>query len=83
MKIKLRKWFSGKCNESVPATDADKVYFIFLVGKMSSERVTPIKIALAFKWHSGKTPWKHLVTSSQPLISSLNVLFNMSQLLNL
>lgn len=83
MKIKLRKLFSGKRNPSMPATDADKIDFIFSVGKMSSERATPIKFALAFKWHFGKTPWKHLVTSSQPLISSLNVLFNLSQLLNL
>lgn len=49
MKIKLRKLLSGKCNESIPATDADKIDSIFLVGKMSSERATPIKIALAFK----------------------------------
>lgn len=49
MKRKHKKLFSGKCNESMPATDADKIDFIFLVGKMSSERATPIKIALAFK----------------------------------
>lgn len=49
MKIKLRKLFSGKCHESMPATDVDEIYFFFLVGKMSSERATPIKIALAFK----------------------------------
>ena len=67
----------------MPATDAGEIDFIFLVGKMSSEKAIPIKITLAFKWHFGKTPWKHLVTSSQSLISSLNVLFNMSQLLNL
>lgn len=82
IKKNLGKWFSGKCIEGLPATDVDKICFTFLVGKMSSERATLMKIALAFKWHLGKTPWKHLVTSSQRLISSLNVLFNMSQLLN-
>lgn len=33
MKIKLRKWFSGKGNESKAATDADKIYFMFFGGQ--------------------------------------------------
>lgn len=32
MKIKRRKWFSGKGNESKAATDAGKVYFMFFFG---------------------------------------------------
>lgn len=82
IKIKLWKLFFWQVHWRPACYWCGQDFFYFFGGQDEFWKSNSNENCPAFKWHFGKTPWKHLVTSSQRLISSLNVLFNMSQLLN-